>query len=186
MPGVSTRMTWLLPISAMPRTGPRVVCALWVTMETLAPTSALVRVDLPLFGAPISATKPQRVGCSADISAISGRLPNPLAHEHGERCRLLGGAFVGSLPALGRNAVDLHLGGEFRRVVRPFAGDLEITRQRQTPPLRPFLQHGFGVGRGLVQIAKIRSPETMHHVARGLVAAIGEDGAQHGLAGIGE
>jgi len=56
-------MTWALPMSAMPRTGPRVVCALWVTMETLAPTSALVRVDLPLFGAPISATKPQRV-CS--------------------------------------------------------------------------------------------------------------------------
>ena len=45
----------------MPRTGPRVVCALWVTIETLAPTSALVSVDLPLFGAPISATKPQRV-----------------------------------------------------------------------------------------------------------------------------
>ena len=61
MPGVSTRITCDEPIKAMPRTGPRVVCALWVTIDTLAPTSALVRVDLPLFGAPISATKPQRV-----------------------------------------------------------------------------------------------------------------------------
>src|SRR5665648_2611 len=48
MPGVSTRMTCALPMSASPRTGPRVVCAFWVTIDTLAPTSVLVSVDLPL------------------------------------------------------------------------------------------------------------------------------------------
>jgi hypothetical protein len=46
---------------AMPRISARVVCTLGVTIETLAPTSALSSVDLPTFGAPISATKPQRV-----------------------------------------------------------------------------------------------------------------------------
>src|SRR5665648_438717 len=87
MPGVSTRMTWASPIKAMPRTGPRVVWALLVTIETLAPTSALVRVDLPLFGAPISATKPHRVGVSSagltPLLAILGHLPDPFAQEHG-------------------------------------------------------------------------------------------------------
>ena len=38
----------------------RVVCTLGVTIEILVPTSALSSVDLPAFGAPISATKPQR------------------------------------------------------------------------------------------------------------------------------
>ena len=61
MPGVSTRMIWLASSIAMPSTGARVVCAFCVTMATLAPTKALISVDLPLFGAPISATKPQRL-----------------------------------------------------------------------------------------------------------------------------
>src|SRR6185369_18080087 len=118
MPGVSTRMTCDGPIKAMPRTGPRVVCALWVTIETLAPTSALVSVDLPLFGAPISATKPQRLSF-ADWSSVMGRgLPDALAEQHGEGGGLLGCALVGAVAALGRNAVDLHLGGEARLVVR--------------------------------------------------------------------
>src|SRR5688500_3281444 len=102
MPGVSTRMTWALPTIAMPRTGPRVVCALCVTMETLAPTSALVSVDLPLFGAPINATKPQRVASSvssflASASDIRRRAPHALAQQHGERGSLLGGALILSL-----------------------------------------------------------------------------------------
>ena len=56
--------SWGSPTRASPRTGPRVVWALWVTMDTLAPTSALVRVDLPLLGTPIRATKPQRFASS--------------------------------------------------------------------------------------------------------------------------
>src|SRR3990172_6454301 len=144
MPGVSTRMTWLLPMSAMPRTGPRVVCALWVTMETLAPTSALVSVDLPLFGAPITATKPQRVS-SLRVSAILGRLPHPFAKQHGKRRRLLGFALIGPLSALGRNALDLNFGGEARRMIGAFARHFEIARQRQAPSLRPFLEQGLRI-----------------------------------------
>ena len=120
----------------MPRTGPRVVCALWVTIETLAPTSALVNVDLPLFGAPISATKPQRVSSPPAVLVVSlwsrpgfvlaivRSLPDPFAQQHGERCRLLGGALIRALPPLRRHAIDLHLCGEARRMVRSLAGDL--------------------------------------------------------------
>ncbi len=56
MPGVSTKMICASPASAMPRTSARVVCTLRETIDTLAPTSALMSVDLPAFGAPISAT----------------------------------------------------------------------------------------------------------------------------------
>ena len=61
MPGVSTRMIWALFSITMPRISARVVCTLRETMVTLEPTSALTSVDLPTLGAPISATKPQRV-----------------------------------------------------------------------------------------------------------------------------
>ncbi len=67
MPGVSTSTIWLAPSMAMPRTSERVVCTLCETIETLVPTSALVSVDLPAFGAPISATNPQRV---SDVSSF--------------------------------------------------------------------------------------------------------------------
>ena len=61
MPGVSTRMIWALSSITMPRISARVVCTLRETIVTLEPTSALTSVDLPTLGAPISATKPQRV-----------------------------------------------------------------------------------------------------------------------------
>ena len=61
MPGVSTRMICALSSITMPRISARVVCTLRETMVTLEPTSALTSVDLPTLGAPISATKPQRV-----------------------------------------------------------------------------------------------------------------------------
>ena len=50
---------------AMPRTTARVVCTLRETIETFDPTSALSSVDLPAFGAPMRAAKPQRVSAPA-------------------------------------------------------------------------------------------------------------------------
>ena len=44
------------PSIAMPSSRVRVVCAFGVTIASLWPTSRLSRVDLPAFGAPISAT----------------------------------------------------------------------------------------------------------------------------------
>src|SRR4029077_18277836 len=46
---------------AMPRSSARVVCTLWDTIATLLPTSALISVDLPTLGAPMSAMNPHRV-----------------------------------------------------------------------------------------------------------------------------
>ncbi len=63
-PGVSTSTICDVPSIATPRTGKRVVWTFWVTIETLAPTRRLTRVDLPAFGAPITAAKPARRGCS--------------------------------------------------------------------------------------------------------------------------
>jgi hypothetical protein len=61
MPGVSTSTIWVWPVMATPRTGKRVVWTFWVTIETLAPTMRLTRVDLPAFGAPMMAANPARV-----------------------------------------------------------------------------------------------------------------------------
>src|SRR6185312_14216338 len=68
MPGVSTKISCEEPSTAMPRINARVVCTLRDTIVTLEPTRALTSVDLPTLGAPISATKPQRVAVGAASS----------------------------------------------------------------------------------------------------------------------
>ena len=94
MPGVSTNTICASSCVAMPRTMARVVCTLCVTIETFAPTSRLTSVDLPAFGAPISATKPEWVrgravrtpsaaGC---FGAPSYSTPYPFT-DHEFRCR---------------------------------------------------------------------------------------------------
>ena len=61
MPGVSTKMIWLAPEMTIARNLERVVWTLCDTIEILVPASALTSVDLPAFGAPMIAQKPQRV-----------------------------------------------------------------------------------------------------------------------------
>jgi hypothetical protein len=65
MPGVSTSTIWLPPRITTARMRKRVVCGLGETIVTLVPASALTSVDLPAFGAPTTATSPQRVGGGA-------------------------------------------------------------------------------------------------------------------------
>lgn len=62
MPGVSMKTIWAFLWIAMPRMTARVVCTLWLTIDTLAPTKRLTSVDLPALVGPIKATKPDRVG----------------------------------------------------------------------------------------------------------------------------
>ena len=84
MPGVSTRMICALFSITMPRISARVVCTLRETIVTLAPTSALTSVDLPTLGAPISATKPQRVAAGAsplDSAVIAAADAFALDHD---------------------------------------------------------------------------------------------------------
>ena len=118
MPGVSMKTSWLSPSMAMPRIGMRVVCTLRLTIDTLAPTSALTSVDLPALGAPMTATKPQRVsGAAAACSAIRLAPPHAFAREQRGGSRLLGGALACALAARRLPARDAHLGGEARRVI---------------------------------------------------------------------
>ena len=66
-PGRSTSTSCQSGPVATPRIALRVVCGLSETIATLAPTIALASVDLPTFGRPASAMKPDRV--SAGLAA---------------------------------------------------------------------------------------------------------------------
>src|ERR1700730_19335238 len=131
-------MSCITPESTMPPPRPESLRASGVTMEALAPLSAFSSVDLLLFGAPMMATNPQREE-TPGASAIDGSLPDSLAQEHGERCRLLSRALILPLPALGRHTVDLHLYRDEGHMIGTFAGDFEIARKSRRPSSRPFL-----------------------------------------------
>src|SRR5438045_3366287 len=106
---------------AMPRNSVRVVCTFGVTIATLLPTSALISVDLPALGAPISAMKPQRVPPSDVASAIEAIRFHTLALEHGSGGRLLGRA-LGAAKPFGRLLVrQRHRDAKLRIVMRPGA-----------------------------------------------------------------
>src|SRR5246127_603200 len=62
-------MICAVPSIAIPSSRLLVVCGLGVTIASLRPTSRLSSVDLPAFGAPISATWPHRVGvaCASTV-----------------------------------------------------------------------------------------------------------------------
>ena len=77
----------------MPRISARVVCTLCETIVTLEPTSALSKVDLPALGAPISATKPQRVlSIGGPVSGIKLVGRDTDTRQHGGGGGLFGGA----------------------------------------------------------------------------------------------
>jgi hypothetical protein len=95
-PGVSTKTSCASPSIATPRMRVRVVCTLWVTIETFAPTMRLSSVDLPALGSPIRATKPARVVMGRDSrlglvrrhSRSHGTWPHgTVARRHGKRLR---------------------------------------------------------------------------------------------------
>src|SRR5262245_5770031 len=192
MPGVSMKTSWLAPTMAMPRRVVRVVCTLRLTMATLVPTRVLTRVDLPALGAPMIATKPQRVSASgaapgsAGWADIGAPLPHTLARQEGGGGRLLGRTLARPLPAGRLAALYPHLGREGGSVVRPLAVDLDVGRQLQALALHPLLQERLGVGRLGRRAAEPRRPVSPHHVTRRLVARLKEDGAKHGFARVGE
>src|SRR5712691_8025659 len=145
MPGVSTNTSCAWPSIAMPRSSVRVVCTLWETIATLAPTSALISVDLPTLGAPISAMKPQRRPADAPVagSAIEAFPLDALAGEHGGGGGLLGGPLGAAEPFRRRPIGKLDRDPEFGVMMGPLALDLAIGGRREAARLRPFLQHGL-------------------------------------------
>src|SRR4051812_38208366 len=115
-------------------------------MATFAPTSALSSVDLPAFGAPISATNPARVGSAApgsgavgsdglttiagqpilsrrkrrgrkDVGRASRGAPYAFAAEHIGGGLVLGLALGAASAATGLELADRDLDLEFRRMV---------------------------------------------------------------------
>src|SRR5258708_1248892 len=193
IPGVSTRMICALFSITMPRISARVVCTLRETIVTLEPTSALTSVDLPTLGAPISATKPQRVATGAASSATSpiiAAAADALAHDH-HRCRgLFGGALAAADTFGRRQARQIHRDAKLRIVMRPGALDLAIHRRRQPPALRPFLQHRLGIAQRPPRLAHPLGPVPLDEQRRGRIAAVEKyraaqrvaDVAEHGFA----
>ena len=147
-PACPSRTSCASPTIATPRTMARVVCTLWETMETLEPTSTFVSVDLPAFGAPISAMKPQRRssggadGISLSRSAIR---VDAFAGQHCGGRSLLGRAFGASYPFSRRRALEHRPRRGIPDCDAAPALDLAVGRRRQTAPLRPFLQHRLRV-----------------------------------------
>ena len=61
---------------AMARMRARVVCTLWLTIDTLEPVSWLTSVDLPALGAPMMAQKPHRGSGRRFVSSRHGLIPS--------------------------------------------------------------------------------------------------------------
>src|SRR4051794_10167498 len=190
IPGVSTRMICALFSITMPRIRARVVCTLRETIVTLDPTSALTSVDLPTLGAPISATKPQRVAAgtasSGDLSIAAAAAADTFALDHHGSCNLLGSALATADPFGRRQPRQIHGDAELRVVMRPGSLDLAINRRRQTFALRPFLQHGFGIAQRPPRLAHPLGPVALDELRRSSVAAVEKDRADHRFADVAE
>src|SRR6266403_1182007 len=189
IPGVSTRMIWALFSITMPRISARVVCTLRETIVTLEPTSALTSVDLPTLGAPISATKPQRVAAGAASSggsSVMGTAGDAFAFDHHGRCDLFGGALAAADAFGRREPREIHRNAKLRIVMRPGALDLAIDRRRQPLALRPFLQHRLGIAQRPPRLAHPLGPVALDELRRGSVAAVEKHRADHRLADIAE
>src|SRR5882757_4233973 len=121
MPGVSTRMICAWFSITMPRISARVVCTLRETIVTFEPTNALTSVDLPTLGAPIRATKPQRVvlgAASGEFVSIILVAADTFARVHHGSRRLLGRALAAADPLGRRQTWQIHGHAELRVVVR--------------------------------------------------------------------
>src|SRR4051812_1253776 len=188
IPGVSTRMIWALSSITMPRIRARVVCTFRETMVTLEPTRALTSVDLPTLGAPISATKPQRVSPDAPgvDSTVIAAAADAFAFDHYGGRDLLGGALGAAHAFCGRESRQIDGDPELRVVMRPGALDLAIHRRRQSLALRPFLQHRLGIAQRPPRLAHPLHPVALDELGRGRVAAVEEHRADHGLADVAE
>src|SRR5260370_18405230 len=161
IPGVSTRMICALFSITMPRITARVVCTLRETIVTLEPTSALTSVDLPTLGAPISATKPQRVAtgaASSGMSSIIAAATHAFTRNHHGGGDLFGGALAAAQAFGRRQTRQIHGHAELRILMRPGALDLAIDRRRQPLALRPFLQHGLGIAQRPPRLAHPLGP----------------------------
>ena len=187
IPGVSMNTSCAWPSIAMPRNSVRVVCTLGVTIATLLPTSALISVDLPALGAPISAMKPQRVPLRwprRQPSARSAFTPSRLSMAAAAACSAA--RLERPSPSAGSRLGSIDRDAKLRIVMRPGALDLAIGRRRQAARLRPFLQDGLGIAQRPHRRAHALAPELLDELGRGVIAAVEIDRADQRLADVGE
>src|SRR5262249_43194204 len=129
---------------AMPRSKARVVCTLCEAIATLLLPSALINVDLPTLGAPMSAMNPQRLSSRPPPSAIEAIRLHAGADQHGGGGGLLGSPFRAA-EALGRREMgQLDGDAKLRIVVGALALDFPARRRGRAAPLRPLWQPGLG------------------------------------------
>src|SRR5262245_44129359 len=144
-------------------------------MVTLEPTSALTRVDLPTLGAPISATKPQRVAAGASSAralSVMTAAGDAFALDHHGGRELLGGALAAADAFRRRKPRQIDGDAELRIVMGAGALDLAIDRGRQALALRPFLQHGLGIAQRPARLLHALGPVARDELGCGRVTAV--------------
>src|SRR5579863_1317991 len=193
MPGVSAKISCAGPSMAMPRMTARVVCTFGVTMEILAPTRALISVDLPTFGAPMSATTPQRVDVATASSggpgsAIEARglCLDALARQHRGGSGLLGTALGTAGPFSRGKMGQLNGDAEYRAMSGTGACALFVGRRGQAARLCPFLQDRLRIAQRLRRGLHAIVPQALDQLLRGQVAAVEINCADQRLADVGE
>ena len=136
------KMICELPSIAIPRTRLRVVWTFGVTMDTFVPTMAFISVDLPAFGAPISATNPALVppDCQPCPVPLSIDPCEKFRRRHLFRLLARAGRGLDLVEPVNRNSI-----GHFRRVVRTGTGDKPVARQGKATPHGKFLKLRFCV-----------------------------------------
>src|SRR6185437_15505076 len=143
-PGVSTKAICAFGSCASPIIRCRVVCGRGVTMLTFCPTSALSSVDLPTFGRPTSAAKPQRK--SAEGSVIASTYGIIHGRQYALRGLLLGTPAARSLARGGKpQRRDLTGHVEGLRVGLPLDPLYFVPRQRDPAGLEILLQASLRV-----------------------------------------
>ena len=105
MPGVSMKTSWLAPSMAMPRTGIRVVCTLWLTMRHLGADQRVDQRRLAGVGRADDgdeAAAGSRPGHWSEVccfSSLAASLHHAFPHQQRRGGGLLGGALAGTLAA---------------------------------------------------------------------------------------
>ena len=168
----------------------RVVCTLWVTIDTFAPTSRLTSVDLPAFGAPISATKPECVCRRAVASVISAALSS--VQTPSRMRKAVGRGFFGASRGTARwrdegaKPGNVHGDSEYGLMIGSLA---RLDRYSGRAPLclrDPFLKFGFRIARLFHDAMRARLPIAHDEGPRRLHAAVQIDRRDQRLDRIGQ
>src|SRR4029077_7929170 len=130
----------------------------------------LTSVDLPTLGAPIRATKPQRVVPLASAVIAAAGAAFALYHAAGRDPVVR--ALAAADPFARRQARQVDGNAELRIMVRAGALDLAIDRRRQALALRPFLQHRLGIAQRLPRLLHPLGPVALDEFGGRLVAAV--------------